>query len=160
MEAQSKSRFGRRVRWTLLVVGLMGVSFMAGAALTAVFAARIVLPLAAAGFAGLAVSSSQLSLHILYAGDSTQRREVLSALQHSLIGNQGSVPDPAAATWLRPALEQCATDPDPEVAAMARELLDALGPAGTTAESTDVPSVLNIHPLLQPGKDSRDADLD
>lgn len=58
----------------------------------------------------------------LHYGDSKTRRFALTQINQSF-GSQTSQPiDQMSAAWILPAIEQCHTDPDPEVVALADKL--------------------------------------
>lgn len=114
----------RRVVRLSLVSLLMGIFFTLGATVTAVVAARAFLPMAAAGMTmglvGLASSSATATMNALHTGDSEPRKAALTGLKQSFT-SAGPI-DPQLAALILPALDQCMTDEDPEVVALAKEV--------------------------------------
>ena len=114
-------------RWRLtrivVVIVLMGASFAVGVTLTVVVAARILLPIAAMGLAGLASAGANATISALYSGDSEMRLTVLTQLKQSFDTHPSQKFDPQTADWILPAIEQCLTDVDPNVVALADELI-------------------------------------
>lgn len=119
----------RRRVWRIAVTGvLMGTSFAAGVVITGYIAARLLLPIAAVslttGLLGMASASAQATVDALYSGDSGTRLEVLTQLKQSFESHPPQSFDAATAGWILPAIEQCLTDCDPDVVALAEELIE------------------------------------
>lgn len=119
----------RRRVWRIAVTGvLMGTSFAAGVLLTGYIAARLLVPIAAVslttGLLGMASASAQATIDALYSGDSGTRLAVLTQLKESFESHPPESFDPATAGWILPAIEQCRTDSDPGVVALAEELIE------------------------------------
>jgi hypothetical protein len=106
--------------------GLMGVSFAVGVVITLVIAIRMLFPIAATGMTvgmvGLASASANATTSALYAGDSEMRLSVLKQLKQTFDSQPAQTFDAQSAAWILPAIEQCETDGDPEVVALAEEL--------------------------------------
>ena len=105
-----KRRLTRLSFFGLLLAG----SFMLGATVTAVIAARVFLPIMTAGMAmglvGLASLSATATIDALRTGDSETRKTVLVGLKESIALQGQPSTDPQLANWILPALEQCMTD--------------------------------------------------
>ncbi len=101
----------------------MGASFAVGVTLTVVVAARILLPIAAMGLVGLASAGANATISALYSGDSETRLTILTQLKQSFETQPSQNFDPQTADWILPALEQCLTDVDPNVVALADEMI-------------------------------------
>ena len=80
--------------------------------------------LAFAGLAGLVSAGVNATANALYTGDSETRLTVLTQLKQSFDAQAPQPIDPQLAAWILPAIEQCRTDSDPEVVALAGELAD------------------------------------
>lgn len=126
MELTKKWR--KRLTRLSIAAGLMGVSFTVGVAMTLFIAVRLLAPVAATGMmlgvVGMASAQAHATTNALYAGDSEMRLTVLRQLKGSLESQPSQTLDAAAANWILPALEQCQSDADPEVVALADELID------------------------------------
>ena len=108
---------------TLITSTLVGASFIVGAAVMAIIAVGM-------GTTAVAVLVGVVSAHVnattndLYNGDSETRITVLTQIEQSF-GLQAPQPiEPQSAAWILPAIEQCRTDSDPEVVALAGKLAD------------------------------------
>ena len=124
---EDSNKWRRRSTRFAVVTLLMGASFVVGVTLTAVgvtltavVAARIFLPIASMG---LASAGKNLIISGLYTSDSETRLTVLTQLKQSVDIQPSQKFDPQATAWILPALEQCLTDDDPNVVALADELL-------------------------------------
>ena len=125
-EASKKSR--KRLSRFIITSTLVGASFVVGAAVTAIIAARSLLPFSGIGMTmglvGTASAVVNVTANDLYTEDSEKRLTVLTQLKQ-LFDSQAQQPiDPQLAAWILPAIEQCRTDSDPEVVALAGELAD------------------------------------
>ncbi len=116
-------KWRRRFSRLAIVTLLMGASFAVGVTLTVVVAARILLPIAALGLVGLASAGAKATISALYSGDSEMRLTVLTQLKQSFDTQPSQKFDPQTADWILPAIEQCLTDVDPNVVALADELI-------------------------------------
>jgi hypothetical protein len=117
----------RRRLWRLTITStLMGLSFAVGVAITAFFAFRFLFPIAATGMAmgmiGLASASAHATTNALYSGDSATRLTVLTQLKQAFDADPAMTYDVQTAAWILPAIEQCKTDGNLEVVALAEEL--------------------------------------
>ena len=101
----------------------MGASLAVGVTLTVVVAARILFPIAAMALVGLASAGVNATISDLYSGDSEMRLTVLTQLKQSFDTQPSQKLDPQIADWILPAIEQCLTDVDPNVVALADELI-------------------------------------
>ncbi len=105
---------------------LMGISFAVGVAITAFIAVRLLFPIAATGMTmgliGLSSASAHTTTSALYSGDSEMRLTVLTQLKQTFDTQPAQTFDAQTAGWLLPAIEQCKTDGDPDVVALAEEL--------------------------------------
>lgn len=120
-----------RKRWLrIAMIGcLMVTCFMAGSAVTAVVAARLLLPVAAAGLTmgmlGVAAATSwSATLSGLQVGDSKTRLEILTQLQQALTTQPPQQFDGQSNAIFVSALKQCETDSDPQVVALAGQLIE------------------------------------
>jgi hypothetical protein len=120
-----------RKRWLrVAMIGcLMVTCFMAGSAITAVVAARLLLPVAAAGLTmgmlGLAAATSwSATLNGLQLGDSETRLAILTQLQQALTTQPPQQFDAQSNAMIVSALKQCETDSDPQVVALAGDLIE------------------------------------
>lgn len=107
----------------------MGISFAVGVTVTGIVAARLLLPIAETGVTlGSVMANAYFAATIdtLYSGDSAARKTVLAQLKHSLDTESGQSLDKEAVAWMLPAIEQCQTDPDAEVVALANELAELI----------------------------------
>lgn len=115
----------RLTRWSITSL-LMGMSFAAGVAVTAVIAVRLLFPIAATGMTlglvGMAQAGAAATTNALYSGDSKTRMTVLTQLKQYLDAQPTQTFDAQTAAWILPALEQCRTDAEPEVVALADEI--------------------------------------
>lgn len=117
--SESPEKWAKRLLLFSITGGLMAVSFVIGAAIAAVFAFALVLPI---GLAGLASATANATVNSLYAGDSETRLAVLNQFRKSVETAAPSSIDPQMAAWILPAIEQCQTDSDPAVVAAATKL--------------------------------------
>ena len=105
---------------------LMGISFAVGVAITAFIAVRLLFPIAATGMTmglvGLSSASANATTSALYSGDSEMRMTVLTQLKQTFDTQPVQTFDVQTTAWILPAIEQCKTDGDPEVVALAEEL--------------------------------------
>ena len=102
----------------------------AGIGATVFFTAVMAFIAVAMGTTAVAVLVGVVSAHVnattndLYNGDSETRITVLKQIEQSF-GLQAPQPiEPQSAAWILPAIEQCRTDSDPEVVALAGKLAD------------------------------------
>ena len=106
----------------------MGISFAVGVAISLFIAVRLLAPIAVTGMTfgmvGLASSSANSTTSALYSGDSAMRLTVLTQLKQSFDSQPPQTFDATAANWILPAIKQCQTDTDPEVVALADELIE------------------------------------
>lgn len=116
-----------RLKRFIITSLLMGLSFATGVAVTAVIAARLVLPIAATGLTmgmvGLATASTNATVSALYSGDSEMRLTVLTQLKLSFDSQPEQKIDSQTAAWILPAIETCKTDNDPRVVELADEVI-------------------------------------
>ena len=103
---------------------MVGASFVVGAAVTAIIAVRLLVPIVVSGFVGVASVGVKAIPNALYTGDSETRLTVLTQLKQSFDVQAPQPIDPQLAAWILPAIEQCRTDSDPEVVALAEKLAD------------------------------------
>jgi hypothetical protein len=101
----------------------MGASLAVGVTLTVVVAAKILLPIAATALVGLASAGANATTSALYSGDSDTRLTVLTQIKQSFDTQPSQQFDPQTADWILPAIEQCLTDVDPNVVALADEMI-------------------------------------
>lgn len=121
---------GGKWRRRLLRLGitstLMGISFAVGVAITVFIAIRLLFPIAATGMTmglvGLSSASANATTSALYSGDSEMRLTVLTQVKQAFDSQPAQTFDAQTAAWILPAIEQCKTDGDPEVVALAEEL--------------------------------------
>jgi len=122
----AQKKWLQRLRQLALTSTWISVSFTLGSLITAYIAVRLLFPLAITGMAmgmlGMAWSSAQASISALYSGDSTTRLAVLNELKVACDSQPAMTFDAPTAAWLLPAIEQCQTDADPEVVAIAVQL--------------------------------------
>ena len=116
-------KWRRRLTRFAVVTLLMGASLAVGVTLTVVVAARILFPIAAMALVGLASAGVNATISDLYSGDSEMRLTVLTQLKQSFDTQNSQKLDPQIADWILPAIEQCLTDVDPNVVALADELI-------------------------------------
>ncbi len=110
-----------RLRMPLTITStLMGLSFAAGVAITAVCAIRFLFLIAMMGVLGMA--SVHATTNALNSGDSATRLTVLTQLKQMCDAQPAMAFDVQTAAWMVPAIEQCKTDSDPEVVALAEGL--------------------------------------
>ncbi len=100
----------------------MGISFAVGVALTAFFAVRLLFTIAGIGMLGMASAGAHATTSALYSGDSVTRLTILTHLKQTFDAQPTLTFDVPTAAWILPAVEQCKTDIDPEVVALAEEL--------------------------------------
>jgi hypothetical protein len=117
----------RKRIWRFTITGiLMGISFAIGVAITAFIAFRLLLPIAATGMTmgmiGMASAGAHATTSALYSGDSAMRLTVLTQLQQTFDAQPSMTFDTQTSAWILPAIEQCKTDVDPDVASLAEEL--------------------------------------
>ena len=126
IEAPKKWR-KRRLRLTITTI-LMGVSFAVGVAIKLFIAARLLTPIAVTGMkfgmVGLASASAHATTSALYSGDSEMRLNVLRQPKQSFDSQPPQTFDATAANWILHAIKLCQTDTDPEVVALADELIE------------------------------------
>ena len=120
--AEASKKSSRRLPRFMITITLVGASFVVGAAVTAVIAVRLLV--AFAGLAGMVSAGVNATANALYTGDSETRLTVLTQLKQSFDAQAPEPIDPQLATWILPAIEQCRTDTDPEVVALAGQLAD------------------------------------
>lgn len=124
----SPTRWRKRLLQLSIAFTLMGISFAVGVAITVLIAVRVLAPIAVTGMTigmvGLASVSGHASTSALYSGDSEMRREVLTQLKEAFVTQPSQTIDDTTANWLLPAIEQCQMDNDPEVVALADELIE------------------------------------
>ena len=121
-EASKKSR-GRLSRF-MITITLVGASFVVGSAVTAVIAVRLLVPVVFTGLAGMVSVGVNATANALYTGDSETRLTVLTQLKQSFDAQAPQPIDSQLAAWILPAIEQCRTDSDPDVVALAGKLAD------------------------------------
>lgn len=129
-------KWRRRLLRFAIVSTWMGLSFAAGAAVTATVAVLTLVPLAVTGLtmglAGMAAASVNATAQTLYTGDSASRLTVLNYLKQSFETQAPQPIDPQLSAWILPAIEQCKTDADPVVvdfaAALANHITDNTAP--------------------------------
>jgi len=121
-EATKKSR--RLLQRFIITSTLVVASFVACAAVTAIIAVRLLVPIAVTGFVVVASAGVNAIPNALYTGDSETRLTVLTQLKQSFDVQAPQPIDPQLAAWILPAIEQCRTDSDPEVVALAGKLAD------------------------------------
>ena len=130
MSTAKETRGSWRTRLVRLsiTIALMGISFAVGVAITASITPRVVeLPITAMGahmgtLVGMASASANATTSALYSGDSEMRLTVLTQLKQTFDTQPVQTFDVQTTAWILPAIEQCKTDGDPEVAALAEEL--------------------------------------
>lgn len=107
---------------------LMAFSFVVGLAVMAIIAVVLLLPIAGAGLTmglvGVASAGAMATTNALYLGDSATRLTVLAQLKESFNSEPEHQYDLATVNWILPALRQCQSDSDPQVANLAVELID------------------------------------
>ena len=117
----------QRLPRAALVLLLMGTSFGLGGVVTAIVAARFVVPIAAAGMviglAGLASASITEIVNVLHTGTSQARFEALTQLKNHWVDQPQAKIHPQLAEWLLPALRRCETDDDLRVVVLAAEVI-------------------------------------
>lgn len=113
----------RRLTQLAVVSVLMGAFFAVCITITMVVAARILFPIAAIGLVGLASAGANATTSALYSGDSETRLTVLTQLKQSFDTQPSQQFDQQTADWILPAIEQCLTDVDPNVVALADEMI-------------------------------------
>jgi len=119
--------------WRVAIVCLVSFTLFAalGVAATVVIAAKVLLPIAAKGFGeivgAIAAAAAESTKEVLHHGDSAQRLTLLTQLKESFATADLKEIDPQVAEWFRPGLEECGKDEDPNVVALAVELLALLG---------------------------------
>jgi len=102
---------------------LLGASFIVGAAVMAIIAVRMGTT-ALTVLVGVVSADLKATTNALYNGDSKTRLTLLTQINQSF-GSQTPQPiDSQSAAWILPAIEQCRTDSDPEVVALAGKLAD------------------------------------
>lgn len=115
------NKWRKRV-WRLTIASfLIGISFSVGVALTAYFAVRLLFPIVL-GMFGLFLTGAQATTSALYSGDSATRLTVLTQLKQAFDEQPTMTFDVQTAEWILPAVDQCKTDIDPKVVALAEEL--------------------------------------
>ena len=126
--AESPKKWRKRLLRFTVTSSLMGVSFAVGVAITFFMAVRLLAPIAVTGMTfglvGMASASANATTNALYSGDSEMRLAVLTQLKQSFVTQPPQSFDATVANWILPALKQCLTDADPEVVALAGELVD------------------------------------
>jgi hypothetical protein len=125
--AEIKANKWRKRLWQFTITStLMGISFAMGVAITAFLAFRLLFPIAATGVAmgmiGMASAGAHATTVALYSGDSATRLTVLTQLQQTFDAQPAMTFDHQASAWILPAIEECKTDRDPEVVALAGKL--------------------------------------
>lgn len=125
---ESPKKWRKRLLRFTVTSSLMGVSFGVGVAITLFIAVRLLAPIAVTGMTfglvGMASASANATTNALYSGDSEMRLAVLMQLKQSSVTQPPQSFDATVANWILPALKQCQTDPDPEVVALADELVE------------------------------------
>ena len=117
-----------------LVMSMLVVAFfIAGAAVVAVIAIRLGTT-AISVLAGVVSADLNATTNALYNGDSKTRLTVLTQINQSFGAQTPQAIDPQSAAWILPAIEECRTDEDPEVVALAEKLSDYI------TDNTSLPS--------------------
>jgi hypothetical protein len=132
--AVSQNRWRKRLGRLAIISTLMGISFAAGAAIMAVLAVRLLSPIVVMGLLGIAAAGANATTNALYFGDSATRLAALTQLKQSFEAEPTPTIDAQTAAWILPAIEQCKTDGDAEVVAMAEQLATDI-----RAKATDLP---------------------
>lgn len=117
------TKWRQRLTRLAVLTLLMGASLAVGVTLTVVVAAKILFPIAAMALVGLASAGANATISALNSGDSEMRLTVLTQLKQSFDTQPSQKLDPQIADWILPAIEQCLTDVDPNVVALADELI-------------------------------------
>mgnify|MGYP006196495213 CR=1 FL=1 len=82
---------------------------------------------ATTGMIGLASASAQSTINALYSSDSETRHRILTELNAAFNAQPTQKFDTQTADWILPALNQCKTDEDSNVVALANEIIEYIG---------------------------------
>lgn len=125
-QAINAPKRGRLRRW-LFTGLLMGMSFSVGVAVTIFIAVRVLFPIAATGMTlgmvAIVQAQSAAGLNVLYAGDSSARKTVLTQLKESFDAQPKQSFGDDVADLILPALKACRSDGDHDVVELADGLV-------------------------------------
>ena len=119
---QVPSPWPRRIR-RLAVVSLVLVFVLTTSATMVAFRVARTLTSFAGSFVEAMATAANSAINALYVGDSETRLTVLTQLKQMLDKQPLQSMDPQLAAWILPAIEQCLNDVDPNVVALADELI-------------------------------------